>query len=511
MASAESLIQTPPIDNVDQEKLTKRMHLGVGYQLIFCCLLAIPFIWLAWIAQNHLYLSNQHAHLVSKALQAIERGRLEIIGFTYPPLPFLLTALFPKPFTPGIIAALAGGATAWLLLAHLFQVQINNFSKVIIVFCLSMMPASLFIATQSLGDMVTLLLFLIAWNQFLRFTREGETWSGFVSGLVLGLAFFFNPYALIYGLIYALASPLFYHWENKPLLERNWRDDLTLVVVIAFPTLLGFFSWSYLNWVFSGNPWRFLNDPASPLFIYMNAEVNPVYGVGAALLSSIHDLMHLPLYPVIGIIVLLVSPRRFPAYLTPFIVSILVRSFGFAYPQSFALTIYSVVAIAGIPRRTPKVWGWILIPVALINLVIAFSTMQQSSELRTWETLLIDQKPATSDEFEWKVAQVFTRVAPRTILTDDRSSYRIIARTGTSQPFLLPGDTEFLLALSAPQRYVNYILIPTNKVMGGEQVADRFGERDPVGFVLEASWPGWKLLRKEGAQPLLSQAIFGFP
>lgn len=511
MASVESFIQNHRITKENQGEVSKSFSLKPGYHLLFCCILAIPFIWLAWSAQNLLYLSNQHAHLVAKALQAIERGRLEIIGFTYPPLPFLLTALFPKPFTPGIIAALAGGATAWLLLSHLIQVPINNFSKVVIVFSLSVMPASLFIATQSLGDMVTLLLFLIAWNQFLRFTRAGETWSGFVAGLVLGLAFFFNPYALIYGLIYALASPLFYHWENKPLLQRNWQDDLTLVVVIAFPTLLAFFSWSYLNWVFSGNPWRFLNDPASPLFTYMSAEVKPVYGFWAALWSSINDLTRLPLYPVIGIIVLLVSPRRFLAYLTPFIVSIFVRLFGLAYPQSFALTIYSVVAIAGIPRRTPKIWGWILIPIALINLAVAFFTMQQSSELRSWETLLIGQKPGISDEFEWKVAQVLAKVPPRTILTDDRGSYRIIARAGTSEPFLLPGDTEFLLALSAPQRYVNYILIPINPVMVGDQVADRFGERDPAGFVLEAAWPGWKLLRKEGAQPLLTQTIFGLP
>lgn len=511
MASAENLSQLHPTIKLPDATRGKNSSLNLGYQLLFSVMLAIPFVWLAWLAQSNLYLSNQHAHLITKALQALQRGRLEIIGFTYPPLPFLLTALYPKPFTPAVIAALAGGATAWLLLSHLIQVPFPAIGKIILVFSLAILPASLFIATQSMGDMVTLLLFLIAWNQFIRFTRAGETWSGFVAGLVLGLAFFFNPYALIYGLIYALASPLFYHWENKPLLQRNWQDDLTLVVVIAFPTLLAFFSWSYLNWVFSGNPWRFLNDPASPLFTYMNPEIAPAYGLQAALWSSLNDLIRLPLYPLIGIIVLTVSPRRFLAYLTPFLVSILVRSFGFAYPQPFALTIYSVVAIAGIPRRAPKIWGWILIPVALVNLLIAFSTMQQSSELRSWENLLVNQKPESSDEFEWKVAQIFAQAPPGSILTDDRSSYRIIARAETSKPFLLPGDTEFILALSAPQRYVNYILIPTGEVWGGDQVAARFGDHEPAHFVLEAAWPGWKLFRKEGAQPLLNQPIFGFP
>ncbi len=511
MESAEKLSQQHPAINLPDGTQGKSISLNLGYQLVFCLILATPFIWLAWLAQSNLYLSNQHAHLITKALQALQHGRLEIIGFTYPPLPFLLTAIYPKAITPAVIAALAGGATAWLLLYHLSEVPFPAIGKIILVFSLAIMPASLFIATQSLGDMVTLLLFLIAWNQFIRFTRAGETWSGFVAGLVLGLAFFFNPYALIYGLIYAFASPLFYRWENKPHLQRNWQDDLTLVVVIAFPTLLAFFSWSYLNWIFSGDPWRFLNDPASPLFTYMNPEVTPVYSIQAALWSSLNDIARLPLYPLIGIIVLTISKRRFLAYLTPFMVSTFVRSFGLAYPQPFALTIYSVVAIAGIPRRAPRIWGWILIPVALINLLIAFSTMQQSSELRSWENLLIDQKPESSDEYELKVAQIFAKAPRRSILTDDRSSYRIIARAETAEPFLLPADSEFILALSAPQRYVKYILVPTSEVWGGDQVAARFGNGAPADFVLEAAWPGWKLYRKEGVQPLINQPIFGFP
>ncbi|MGB9672635.1 MAG: hypothetical protein ACPL3P_00700 [Anaerolineales bacterium] len=507
MDLAERLNPTHPIDKELRTKELETINIKLVYQLLLIFILAIPFIGLAWLTKDNLYLSNQHAHLVSKALQALERGRFEIIGFTYPPLPFLLTAIYPKPFIPSILAALVSGATAWVLLSHLIQVPINWLSKVTIVFCLILMPASLFISTQALGDISTLFLFLVAWNQFIRFTRGGETWSGFITGLVLGLAFFFNPYALIYGLIYALASPLFYHWENNSLFQRHWQDDLTLVIVIAFPTLLAFFSWSYLNWVFSGNPWRFLSDPASPLFTYMNAEITPIYGIWAAFISSLNDLFHLPLYLGIGLLVLFVAPRRFLAYLAPFFVSILVRSLGMAYPQTFALTIYSVVAIAGIPRRTPKIWGWILIPVALLNLLVTFTT-QQNTELRTWEQLLINQKLSISDEFEWKVAQIMTQAPPRSILTDDRSSYRIIARAGTAKPFLLPGDTEFLSALSAPQRYVKYILIPTTGLMGGDQVAAHFGEHDPEGFVLEAIWQGWKLFRKEGAEPLFTKTTF---
>ncbi|MDI6829411.1 MAG: hypothetical protein QME62_13095, partial [Armatimonadota bacterium] len=181
------------------------------------------------------FLSNQHAHQIAKVLQAVESRRLELIGFTYPPLPFILTALWIHPLTPSLIASFAAGATAWLLLRHLYHTSLSTMSKIVLLSALAFTPASLYLATQSMTDMMTLFLFLLAWITFLSFTREGVTMSGFVSGLVLGVAFFFNSYALFFSVVYALASPLFYRWRQKSPLERKWQADLTLAVVVGFP------------------------------------------------------------------------------------------------------------------------------------------------------------------------------------------------------------------------------------------------------------------------------------
>lgn len=110
--------------------------------------------------------------------------------------------------------------------------------------------------------------------------------------------------------------------------------------------------------------------------------------------------------------------------------------------------------------------------------------------------------PRQEDRFELEIGRRLQQAPPRQVLTDDRSAYRLIARTGTARPFLLPPDPEFLLALNAPEAYVDYILLPTDSVPGVDLVADRYSRRPPDGFVVDATWPGWVLYRRETAPSL---------
>ena len=50
---------------------------------------------LTYRADVSLWLSHHHAHVIEKALLVLDRGRLELIGFFYPPLPFLLMLSWP--------------------------------------------------------------------------------------------------------------------------------------------------------------------------------------------------------------------------------------------------------------------------------------------------------------------------------------------------------------------------------------------------------------------------------
>jgi len=460
-------------------------------------LFALPFIGLSGLAAEIGFLSNQHAHLIAKALQAVEGGRLELIGFTYPPLPFLLTAIWIHPLTPSLLASLAAGATAWLLLRHLLQTSLSPAAKIILIGALAFTPASLYIATQSLTEMMTLLLLLLAWLAFLRFTRYGETLSGFISGMILGLAFFFNAYALFFSFVYAFASPLFYQWQQVSPRERKWQADLTLVVVVGFPTWLGFVSWAYLNWIFTGNAWLFLTDPNAPLFTFFSSSPLATGGFFPTLAYSLEELVRAPIYLGVAILVAIYAPNRLPAYFAPFGVIALVRTLGWNYTEAMAIATYSVVALAAIPRRTGKGWSSLLILLAIIHLLFNLNSPYQSNELKVWERVILHQEMQVSDAFEIQATKWLCGLPNQSILADDRAAYRLIARCNKAKPFLLPADGKFLMALHAPEQYVDTVLAQRTQTLTADLVSQRYGENPPRGFQVAAAWGDWVVYQRQ--------------
>jgi len=463
---------------------------------LFSLLLALPFLGLSLLAAEMGFLSNQHAHLIAKVLQAVEYRRLELIGFTYPPLPFLLTALWLHPLTPSIFASLAGGAVAWLLLRHLYHTSFSNITKIVLISALAFTPASLYLATQSLTDMVTLLLFLLAWLAFLSFTREGITLGGFISGLMLGLAFYFNAYALFFSLVYAFASPLFYSWQRLSPSERKWQADLTLVVVVGFPTWLAFLSWAYLNWIFTGDPWRFLTDPTAPLYTLFTSTTLTSAGFFPTLAYSLQEVTRAPIYLVSFVLVMAYAPRRLPAYCAPFATITAVRLFGWNYNEAMAIATYSVVAVAAIPRRTGRGWEWVFFLMAILHLLLNLNSPYQSEELKVWERVIIGQERQTGDLLEIQAAEWLCQLPPQSILADDRAAYRLVARCGDATPFLLPAESEFLMALHAPAQFVSYILVQRQPAEALDQVSQRYASSPPLGFRVARLWDNWTLYER---------------
>lgn len=497
MASVESfkfLVRAPKtqreIAQIPAQDLTLWHH------LLFSLVLALPFIGLSLLAAQVGFFSNQHAHIIAKALQAMEYRRLELIGFTYPPLPFLITALWIHPLTPSIVASLAAGATAWLLMRHLLKTSLSLVTKVLVLSALAFTPASLYIATQSLTEMVTLLLFLLAWLAFLRFTRSGETLSGFISGLILGLAFYFNAYALFFSLAYALASPLFYEWQHVSSGERKWQADLTLVIVVGFPSLLALFAWAYLNWVFTGNAWLFLTDPTAPLYTFFSPTELTSRGFFATAAYSLQEVIRALLYLVGAVLVAVYVPKRLVAYFAPFWMIVIVRAFGWNYTEAMAIATYSVVAVAGIPTRTTRAWDKLLLPMVVFHLFLNLNTPYQSSELKIWERVILNQEMQTKDALEIKVSEWLCQLPEQSILADDRAAYRFVARCGKAKPFLLPAEGEFLLALHAPAEYVSYLLVQREGSPFLDQVSQRYATAPPPGFRIGALWDDWVLYQR---------------
>ncbi len=481
----------------EESRRSPRADLSLWQHILFSLVLAMPFIGLSSLASELGFLSNQHAHQIAKVLQAVEAGRLELIGFTYPPLPFLLTALWIHPLTPSVIASLAAGATAWLLLHHLYHTTLSTLTKIVLLSALAFTPASMYLATQSMTDMVTLLLFLLAWLAFLRFTREGVTLSGFISGLVLGIAFYFNSYALFFSLVYALASPFFYRWRQTSHLERKWQADLTLAIVIGFPTALALLSWAYLNWLFTKNAWQFLTDPSGPYSRFFNPSAFVSSNFIAILSYCVNEVLRAPIYLIGAALLAAYAPKRLIAYFAPFITTVFVRMIGWNYSEAMAIGTYSVVAVAAIPRHTTRGWDKVLLLMAVFHWLLNLNLQYQSNELKVWQRVMLSQEVQTVDAREIQVAQWLCQQPPQSILADDRAVYRLIARCSNAKPFLLPAEGEFLMALHSPAQFVSYILVRQDGEGYRDQVSQRYNESPPLGFEIRAVWGEWVVYQRK--------------
>ena len=456
--------------------------------------LALPFLAAGFEAHRIHFLSNQHAHLIAKALLVLDRGRVELIGFVYPPLPFLLMLPRPHPLWASTLSGVLGGAIAWILVHRLVRAGLALWQVVLVMLGALLTPVAFYLATQALNHTLMLLLLLLAWVYFLRFTRQGYTRAGFVTGMLLGLAFFVNHHAWGFALGYALAAPIF-------LKERTPGRILAVVFVLLFPVLWAAFVWMYVNWVFTGHPLTFLHHPESSLFVYSRAFLEePIVGWPLALRSTLEDLKAVPLYGAVALVVLVTHPRRIGVYLLSLLLITTVRAWGMVYEPAFARSTYLVIALAALPRNLAPRYRALVVVLALVHLPLAWLG-KPAGEMRAWQTALLQNAPLARDREEMDIGRVLAAFPPQRVLMDDRAAYRLVARTGTARPFLLPADALYPFAVSAPDRYVDALVVPTRPLahLGGP-LLETYVERPPAGFLRARVWREWQLYLREGSQ-----------
>ena len=174
-----------------------------------------------------------------------------------------------------------------------------------------------------------------------------------------------------------------------------------------------------------------------------------------------------------------------------------VRAYGMVYPTYFALGTYTVVALAALSPRLPRhAWPFFL-AVALLHLFMG-TRAPVGGEMRRWLRVMRSGQPAATDVEERRIGAYLATLPPRSVLLDDRIAYRIVARTGTARPFLLPADELYPLAESQPAAFVRYVLVPAQPAGGPGSRLAAYAVTPPRGFDLQAEWPHWRLYVRRG-------------
>lgn len=461
-----------------------------GFPLYWALVFAVPFLAIAYFTNNQLFMSNQHGVLVEKAALALSRRRLEFIGFLFPPLPFFMLVPWPRVLVAGVMAALCGGGIAWVLWPRLNDLPFPMPVRILLLITPLSTPFFLYLVTNSFTDALALFLFLVSWVAYVNFIRGGQTFSGFMAGLALGLAFFVNHYAFIFAAFYALFTPLYGEYRER-------GAAVAASFVIFFPALMAALVYAYVNWLFTGDPLTFLNDSASSLYGAARpaADTLSPTGIEQSFRSTIDELLGSPLYLAAALMVLARWPAGLPAFLVPVLVITGTRAFGLVYPNYFAVSTYTVFGLIALPRTIPPRWWPIFLVAAVLHTVVGY-TEPLRDEVGKWKTAVVDKQIAPEDQEERDIADYLRDLPSRSVLLDDRVAYRIAARTESARPFVLPADLTFLSAENQPERFVQYILVPVEAQAEGGKVASVFPTDPPRGFRVAQSWRNWKLLER---------------
>jgi len=206
-------------------------------------------------------------------------------------------------------------------------------------------PGLVFAAGMDGSDLLALLLLVGAWRQYTRFAYRGVTWSGFIAGLLLGLAFFASYLTLVFVIPFALAAPLHLSRREDGALAAEGRSHAIIagVAVIATPGAFALLSWLYMQWV-TGIPFRLPSSTGSLSFgiDHLSSFFDIVRSLGV-------DLIRVPLYVVVGVLVARRGTRQTVAYLFPLMFAALVRVGSPNHHEGLIVLCYLLFALLALP------------------------------------------------------------------------------------------------------------------------------------------------------------------
>lgn len=473
---------------------------------------SLPFMMLAFLPKRNGYVSADHSRAVLDGLIAQSSGHLEQLGQNAAPLVALFSYAFPSLNALRILAALAAGFATWVVWRQLAEIRLSSPVRVLLLVSFATSPAILFLSNGSASQMITLLLLLVAWRLYLRFITEGITWSGFAAGLVLALAFFCDFMSIAYVIPFALAAPsaLFRGVRVHP--DDRFRAAVTGFLVIALPAIFALAAWCYVTWVISGTPFGFSDQ------VPQDGDTPLVTGTQRAAAAFFGDMLRVPIYPLVALLLLSRSRRTLVAYLFPLALTTVLRLAGYSDNEAFTLATYhgfALVCVITLVQRWPQRMrqtrsartyrGFIftlLVVAGTVQLGVNFHYALRSPEPLAWRQAILDGKPLANEVIANRVGDILSRRKADSVLADD-NAYKLIARHRTVEPYVMPTDARFELARSAPSAWVDHILVNTSPSAYDHLSQDFSGNVHD--FYTDVEWPGWRLLTRVGATPLADE------
>jgi hypothetical protein len=427
-------------------------------RLLLALTIAVPLVLIAVMMAQDGWLSDTHGAFLHRVRFALDRGRLELLGFEYPPLPFFLLAPWPSTLAATLLGGLAVAGLAWVVIGECTDRR--SILPLVLLTAVLWNPIGAQLVVSDFNEAVGLLALYIGWHQYRRWWATRQTVYGLYTGLWLGLAFYTSPLGLALALLAGAILPVLFPRLQIPPFASQF-------VLLAFPGVAATATWAYLSYVFVGRvalpftPWA----PDAPGLLTILTWTVP--------------------YLLVALLALSRRSVTTAGVFLPLVLLVAADGIGWHFSLAFAVGLLTLVAIVALPRDLSRPTRALVGAVALTQLVAAWVFIP-------WPTL------APRDHAARAVADALASAPPRTILLDDRAAEPLLKWSTSVGGYLTTRDTGFDLAVSNPERYVRYVLATTTPD-GLTLDADR---RPPAGFVLEWRWAGYALWRHPDAPAL---------
>lgn len=420
-------------------------------RLLLALAVALPLVLVAAGMAHDGWLSDTHGAFLHRVRFALERGRLELLGFEYPPLPFLLLIPWASATATWVLGGLAVTALAWLVLDECTERR--SILPLTLLVAALWTPIGLHLVIGDFNEAIGLLALFIGWRHYRRWWSTRQTIHGLRTGLWLGLAFYTSPLGLAVAMVAGAILPLVFPRLQIPPFASQ-------LVLLVFPGLAAAATWAYLSWVFVGHvafpftPW----EPGSPV-------------LGEILRWSIP-------YLAVSALLWLRPSATAAGVLLPLGLLWLANRIGWHFSLAFAVVLLTLVAIVSLPRQLDRAVRTLLAAVAVTQAVIAWVT---------WPLPVRTE----ADRAAEAVAQALATAPARSILIDDRHAEALLKWAPSLEPYLTTRDTGFEIAMSEPLTTVRYVL-----TMASDSAVTLDARRfPPRGFVRAWHWRGYTLWR----------------
>jgi 4-amino-4-deoxy-L-arabinose transferase-like glycosyltransferase len=473
---------------------------------------------LAWLDMNG-YSNYDTEFLGAKALQALSGAepRYRAIVSIFPPLLVYSALMVGSAITlQALLGAIAVGLIVWQMGNIAVAPIWRSVWAVLIVFN----PAfSLMLLRSPVWVAVTIFLALLM-SVLWMLAKGKETPSLPTTLLLVLLGLGLAPLMLLryetWLLLPAIAAIVLLLFPAEA-----WDFRITAALVTLFMSLVLIATWLYMNWMFTGDAYYFLNSHYSGMrlaetkvFLQQEDFVNSWWQSFAWLVQVV------PVYLAIAAWTIWKSKQKllFTAILL-LPVMLLVAGFfqGSFMPEVSRFGVFLGILPPIVQLQTPtKFWQHSLLTAALVvNLIIGASFLQQDrvipEEAIFWRQITRQEALTTIPVQEWlqqkqaqrQIAQVlYEKLLPgQKVLLDDGVNFPIIYMLNDASYFILPYQNEFFLALQQPDLLTDYILIPGVQTRGSEQ--DRIlsywpqlAETTLPGFQEVFGSPHYKLLQR---------------